>query len=220
MRLMTHASRLLLRAFNINCQFVDITGRAYSGHDRLLLVANHLSYLDVVVIAAHIPAVFITSREIEATPVLGGICKASGCLFVERRRMTSVHVDIDQLTTQLGRGANVMLFPEGSTSDGSTFLRFKSTLVEAAIRSRAKVQPLSLRYLTVDGEPFGERNRDNVAWYGDMAFFPHLVRLLSTRRIDCELVVLPQPTFRAHNDRKQLTTDIKRSIGKAYYRDL
>jgi 1-acyl-sn-glycerol-3-phosphate acyltransferase len=218
MRLTQAVCRILLRTLNINCRVVDLQPRNYTGHDGLLIVANHMSYLDVVLIAAHVPAVFITSREVETTPILGGVCRGAGCVFVERRRMTSVHRDLDQLTAVLNQNANVMLFPEGSTSDGSRFLRFKSTLVEAAVRSRVKIAPICIRYTAVDGVPFGDANRDDVAWYGDMTFFPHLMRVLATRRIDCELAILPAPAFRHHRSRKQLTNEVKRQLAAVYAR--
>ena len=181
-----------------------------------LLLANHMSYLDVVVIAAHAPAVFVTSREVEETPILGLVSRAAGCIFVERRSRATVHRDIDAITAVLNAGHNVVLFPEGSTSNGERFLEFKRTLLESAIRSRCAVLPLCLRYDRVAGRPFGPANRDRVAWYGPMTFFPHLLGLLRTSSVEASLQVLAAPAFRDHKCRKRLSADIERQLAAAY----
>jgi lyso-ornithine lipid O-acyltransferase len=80
----------------------------------------------------------------------------------------------------------VTLFPEGSTSPGDGLMEFKKTLLESAVRSRCRVLPVAIKYLAVDGARYDESTRDTVAWYGDMTFFPHLVRLAATKSIEVD----------------------------------
>jgi len=217
----THLSQLLarfLRRFlNLRCTVVQSGRPLGEAHQGLLLVPNHLSYLDVVVIAAVFPAVFVTSREIEVTPVLGAVTKAAGCVFVERRHKGDILSDIDQLSALLNSGLNVVIFPEGTTSAGDRLMEFKRSLLESAVRSRSRVIPLCLRYDGVDGQSFDASNRDQVAWYGDMKFFPHFWQLMSRRSIDVRLFVLNEVAFRGHRSRKRLTHDVKSQIADCFH---
>jgi 1-acyl-sn-glycerol-3-phosphate acyltransferase len=217
MALVSRFSRLSLRVLDLRVEVDRAAFAGLTGADAKLFIANHISYLDVLVLSAYLPAVFVTSLEVEATPGLGAITKACGCLFVERRNRSRVLGDVQQLSALLNRGVNVMLFPEGSTSDGSRFLEFKKTLLESAVSSRAKVVPLCLRYEQIEGRPFGPQNCDAVAWYGAMAFLPHFLQLLSLESIDATLTVLPTLKFRGHRCRKRLTDEAKASIAEAYF---
>jgi 1-acyl-sn-glycerol-3-phosphate acyltransferase len=209
--------RIMHRILNIRVAFENPSGRTFTGMDGLLLVPNHISYLDVIVIGAYLPSIFVTSREIEATPVLGHVTRAAGCAFVERRHIWDVHRDIDQLAGMLNDGMNVTLFPEGSTSCGDHLMEFKRTLLESAIRSRCRVLPLCVRYERIDGQRYDKGNRDLVAWYGDMTFFPHLWQLMTTRSIDVRLTVLGEVAFRDHKSRKRLSRDAKARIAERFH---
>lgn len=212
MRLQRQFSRVMLRLLKIRVTIEGLNGREFTGEERLLLLPNHISYLDVLVINSLIPAVFVTSREIEATPVLGQMTRAAGCVFVERRHKGDVHRDIDALAQLLNSGYNVALFPEGSTSPGDKLLEFKKTLLESAIRSRCRVLPLCVRYERIGGETYDLSNRDQVAWYGDMTFFPHFWRLMRLSSVEARLAVLEEVPFRGHRSRKRLAGDVKNLI--------
>lgn len=205
-------ARLLLYLIGVRLTIKNPQAFQFTGRDNYLIVANHISYLDVIIMHALIPAVFVTSREVEQTPVLGWICKAAGCLFVERRKRMEVQRDIAQMTAVLGEKLNVVFFPEGSTSNGEAFLPFKRPLLEAAVRSRARVLPVCVNYVSVNGEPVSDNTRDYVAWYGDMTFFPHLVKLLSLRHLHAEIAILEPLPFRQHQCRKQLAENAYRAL--------
>jgi 1-acyl-sn-glycerol-3-phosphate acyltransferase len=207
-------SRLLLRVLNIRCALETESGEASFDRTPCLFLPNHVSYVDALLISAYVPAIFVTSREIEATPVLGQLTRATGCVFVERRHKGDVLRDVDQIAGLLNQGASVTLFPEGTTSPGDRLLAFKKTLLEAAVRSRCRVRPVAIEYLAVDGAPYDSSNRDAVAWYGDMRFFPHLIRLAATRSIDVRMTVMEAVPFRAHGSRKQLAADVRSRIAR------
>lgn len=216
-RLTHELCKVLLKVLNLRCRFEDMAGLATLRDRPLLLLPNHISYVDVIVINAHIPSVFVTSREIEETPVLGWITRAAGCAFVERRNIWQVQDDVVRLAGLLNEGRNVTLFPEGSTSAGDGLMEFKRTLLESAVRSRCLVLPLCLKYERVDERAYDASNRDQVAWYGEMTFFPHLWRLMSTKSIDVRLSVLGEVAFREHKSRKRIAREVKARITERFH---
>jgi 1-acyl-sn-glycerol-3-phosphate acyltransferase len=197
-------SALLLRILGITVE-VDGDLESWSGKKRgTLFLANHVSYVDAILLHSLFPAVFITSREIETTPVLGWITRLVGCSYVERRRRTAVQQDVLTIASLLAKGFNVTLFPEATTSTGLSLLKFRSGLLEALRYSRAEVVPLCIKYQAIDGVSFTRDNCDLVTWYGDMEFFPHFMQLLARRSITVRISLLPRPTFRGHRCRKRL----------------
>ncbi len=197
----------LMRILNIRCEVDDPGGLAATKGRPVLVLPNHISYVDVIIINALFPSVFVTSREIEQTPVLGWITRAAGCAFVERRNVWSVQQDIVQLAGLLNRGHSVTLFPEGSTSNGEHLLEFKKTLLESAIRSSCRVVPVCLRY----------DQAHEVAWHGEMTFFPHLWSLMQTRTIGVRVSVLGEVAFRGHKSRKLIAREVRARIAERFH---
>jgi 1-acyl-sn-glycerol-3-phosphate acyltransferase len=152
-----------------------------------LIAANHVSYLDILVIAAACPAVFVTSVELGRTPLLGLLARLGGSLFVERRKAWGLKKEIALVARVLGEGLPVVLFAEGTTSNGERVRPFKNSLFEAAIAAGADVLPLCLRYTRINGEAVSPHNRDSVFYYGGASFFRHFPRLLSLRSVDVDL---------------------------------
>lgn len=150
-----------------------VSGRA--SHDGpLLYVVNHVSYLDILALGAHLDAVFVAKRDIAGWPLLGRLAKTGQCIFISRRR---VHLksEIETIRSTLVSGRNVILFPEGTTGCGASLLPFKSSLLAAVEHIPGMcVQPVSIAYPDVaNGGP-----DITLAWYGDMTLLPHLWRLL------------------------------------------
>ncbi len=186
LRSIARMSALVLRLLNIR---ITVHGDLKSvGHQ--LVVSNHLSYLDVLVFLRFFPALFITSTEIRDTPVLGHICKLAGCFFVERRRdlrtPETKQQELGDMLEKFRQGFSVFLFPEGTSSDGSSVLPFKGTFFQLAVDTQTPVRPLCLKYLG--------KNRDVPPWYGDMTFPDHLFRVCLQEQIEVSLTVLPEVT--------------------------
>ncbi len=182
-------------------------GRTY------LYAVNHLSYLDILVHGALFPSTFITSREMWATPFLGHICRFAQCFFVDRISRRKLAQEIRAAAALLDRGVPVTLFPEAAAGDGTGVRPFKSPLFKAAAASGAPVLPLTLNYRTLDGVPVGPANRDTVCWYGDMAFFPHVWRLLRHRRIEVDVVVSPPL---AGSDYRELADQTREAVAGSF----
>lgn len=168
----------------LNIKVVHERGSAVKGS---LIVANHMSYVDVLVLAVAYPSLFITSKEIQETPVLGHLAKLGGCFFVERRRSLiypgTKEKELSQMREMIVEGFNVLLFPEGTSSDGSSVLPFKATFFQLACDTKIPVVPVTLKYL-------GEA-RHIVPWYGSMTFVDHLLKICTLKEIVVELKQLP-----------------------------
>ena len=167
---------------------VDVKGNDEALYeDNYLVVCNHMSYVDMMVLAAVYPSVFVTSVDMGEIPFLGQMAEAAGSLFIERRNRDRVEHDIQQIAETLASGLHVTLFPEGTSTNGEQVLPFKKSLLMAAVRADKAILPVTLRYVDIDGDPFGPHNRDKVCWYGKMSFLPHLLELFATRSVRAEV---------------------------------
>jgi lyso-ornithine lipid O-acyltransferase len=143
-----------------------------------LLVTNHLSYLDILVLGSLTPAVFVAKREIKSWPVFGWLTSLSGSVYVNRERRTHAGQAATEIEAALHTGVVVILFPEGTSSDGKTLLPFKSALLEPATRHPHSLSGGWIQYHIDDGD-VGEE----VCYWKNMTLVPHLINLLSKRSI-------------------------------------
>ena len=155
-----------------------------------LLVCNHLSYLDILVISTVTPAIFISKSEVKRWPVFGWFAALSGTLFVDRTKRTDVARLNDEVAQVLEGGGLVVLFPEGTSSDGTNVLPFKSSLLEPATRRNHPLSVAFLNYSLPDGN-VGE----DVCYWGDMTLVPHLLNLFSKPRIGVNVPVTCIPRW-------------------------
>ncbi|MCL4746866.1 MAG: 1-acyl-sn-glycerol-3-phosphate acyltransferase [Burkholderiaceae bacterium] len=152
-----------------------------------MLVANHVSWLDIFVINAHSPCGFVAKAEIARWPLIGTLVARTGTLFIERGRRHAVHETIEHICRRLEAGGRVAVFPEGTTSDGCRLLPFHANLIEAAVRARAAVVPVGLRYL--DGE--GER-ASAIEYVGTTTLLASVWRITGERALSCAIDVLDE----------------------------
>lgn len=167
-----HTSGRLLRIFSAETR---VTGPV---PERGLLICNHLSYLDVIVLGSLVPAVFVARHDVKSWPVFGWLASLAGTVYVNRNRRAHVGQVTDQIQTVLATGVLVILFPEGTSSDGRTVLPFKSSLLEPATQLAHPLSVGWIEYELNDGEVAEE-----VCYWKDMTFFPHLLNLLGKRRV-------------------------------------
>jgi 1-acyl-sn-glycerol-3-phosphate acyltransferase len=156
-----------------------------------LYVANHVSYLDIIVLGRLLDGLFVAKSEIAAWPGIGWLARLGGTLFV-RRSLEHAREQCDMLTGVIEGGSNVILFPEGTSGLGDKLLPLKSTLFEVPYRVAPErnlvVQPVTIAYLEAGGAKCrNRRERSLVAWYGRMTLLPHLWRFLSVRGTVVEL---------------------------------
>ena len=140
-----------------------------------LIAANHLGYVDILVLGSVCPAVFVAKGDVDDWPAFGWLARNAGTIFVSRDNPTEVPVQLRRMEEPLRQGHPVILFPEGTSSSGSSVLPFRSSLLESAVRTGAAVTPASLSYdLHGEGSPGLE-----VSYWGDHVLVPHLLNLLS-----------------------------------------
>ena len=148
-----------------------------SRHRPTLFVVNHCSWVDIPTLGAVLPGCFIAKAEVGAWPGVGLIAKLGRTIFVSRSRET-VAQEQRELEHRLERGDNIVLFPEGTTSDGNRVLPFASAFFTLAFGpARPWVQPVTIVYDELDEQPVRRSDRPMIAWYGDMDLAPHLGQL-------------------------------------------
>jgi 1-acyl-sn-glycerol-3-phosphate acyltransferase len=139
----------------------------------ILIAANHLSYLDIVIASAAVPCVFVAKQEVGNWPFFGPLSKMGGAIYVDRNSRIDAWEAAGEMATRLKEGVPVVLFPEGTSTDGSEVTRFHSTLFEPAVEARLQVVPAAFLY-----EMSGAASELDLCWFGDESFLPHLLRVL------------------------------------------
>jgi len=218
--------RFLCRLFGIR---VRVIGTPVQDQG-VLVVANHTSYLDILVFSAAARLSFVAKAEVATWPFFSTLARLQETVFVERTRRSQTATARDQIRERLLAGDALVLFPEGTSSDGNRVLAFKSALmgaVEATIREdpqgRVKhvlVQPASCAYVGVHGLPMGRENRPLFAWYGDMDLVPHLWECVKTGPIDVVLEFHKPISIDTVGNRKQLAAIAEEVVRKGQARAL
>ncbi|MBN8961050.1 MAG: 1-acyl-sn-glycerol-3-phosphate acyltransferase [Rhizobiales bacterium] len=186
----------------------------------VLILANHASWLDICIITATTPVVFVAKSEVARWPLFGTLAKLQRTVFVDRDRRQQTGEATAQIAGRLLGGEAVVLFAEGTSSDGIRILPFKSALVGSVHQALGTshghdsiaVQPLSLAYTRFDGLPVGRALRERVAWYGDADLIPHFIRVLASGAIDVTLSWGETIPLRAETDRKHVTRTAEAAV--------
>ncbi|MEU9256311.1 1-acyl-sn-glycerol-3-phosphate acyltransferase [Streptomyces sp. NPDC048270] len=196
-------SAALVRAFGIR---ITVHGTPGPGGGRLI-VANHISWLDIPLVAAVLPCRMLAKSDIRAWPVLGRLAGRAGTLFIERERIRALPATVESLTRALLDGDRVTVFPEGSTWCGRAQGAFRRAAFQSALDARVPVQPVRLAYLRCDGEPAGEP-----AFVGDDPLTASLWRIARARGVRAEVTLLPRIPPGRHADRRDLAAAAQRAI--------
>jgi 1-acyl-sn-glycerol-3-phosphate acyltransferase len=183
-------SAFLCRLFGLH---VTVIGRPVRDTG-VLIVANHTSYLDIIVLGGTARVSFVAKSDVEGWFFFGLMAKLYETVFVDRERRARTGAVRDQLRDRLQAGDALVLFPEGTSNDGNAVLPFKSALmgaVESELGTDAAgkvahvpVQPVTLAYVGLHGMPMGRENRPLFAWYGDMDLIPHLWEAVTSGPVD------------------------------------
>ena len=165
---MHFCARVVLPAMGVHYR---VEGQSPAGS--MLIVANHLSYLDIAIASAALPCAFVAKQEIGSWPFFGVLAKMGGAIFVDRGSRGSAWQTAEEMVLRLAEGVPVVLFPEGTSTDGSEVIRFHSTLFAPAVEGRLPVAPAAIYY-----ELRGTGTERDLCWFGDETFLPHLLRVL------------------------------------------
>ncbi|HLO77529.1 MAG TPA: lysophospholipid acyltransferase family protein [Magnetospirillum sp.] len=174
----------------------------------VLYVANHASYLDILILGSVLDACFVAKAEVAGWPGFGFLARIANTVFVDRKRGATAR-ERDQIANRLAAGDALILFPEGTSNDGNRVLPFKSSLFAVAQLTTAAgaplpVQPVSVAYTRLDGRIMGRAFRPFYAWYGDMTLAGHLFQALGLGKPTIEVIFHPTVTIADFADRKAL----------------
>lgn len=202
-----------LRLFRIE---LEVEGD-HEPHHPTLFVANHSSYFDIPILASLLEGSFVAKAEIRSWPLLGLLARLQHSVFIDRR-VAATRDARDEIHRRLAAGHDLILFPEGTTSDGNRLLGFRSALFGIADArlsgGRLTVQPVTLAYTHQNGMPIGHANRARFAWFGDMPLAGHFWSIVRAGRLTV-VVRFHSPVDAARfASRKALAAHCARVIGE------
>lgn len=193
---------------------VIVEGQPHTGN-QVIFISNHMSYLDIPVIGSVLKASFVAKGEVAQWPVFGFLSKLQQTAFVSRSR-TTLGNDKNNLETMLKDGRSMIIFPEGTSTDGRTVVPFKSSLFSIALADDGTdiwLQPMTLSLISVDDrDPVEQTVRDLYAWHGDMTLNPHLAGFGKIRGATIKITFHAPVRARAMPDRKILAQTCYESV--------
>lgn len=187
----------------------------------VLIVSNHISWADIVVLGAVAPMVFVAKSEVSGWPLIGAAARVQKVVFVDRERRQRTGHAVGEIAARLAEGHPVVLFAEGTSSDGNRVLPFRTALIGAAAAAcrssgmtQLALQPMSICYPGFAGLPMGRTQRPRVAWYGDLEFGPHLKDFIRRNDIDAVVTFGAPLVATADQDRKSMARALEREVRK------
>ena len=199
---------------------VTVVGQPSPDHP-LLIAANHQSWADIMVLGRVMPLSFIAKAEVRDWPAFGLLARLQRTVFVERGDRRQTGAQADAIAERLGQGDVMVLFAEGTTSDGNEVLPFKTALfgaAQAALRQAethaVRVQPVSIAYTRANGVPLGRLFRPLAAWPGDVPLGPHLLAFLREGAVDAEVTFGEPLLFEATSDRKLIARAAQERVAR------
>jgi 1-acyl-sn-glycerol-3-phosphate acyltransferase len=189
-----------LKAFNVDAASLG------APPPNSVIVANHLGYLDVLAFAALTPVVFVAKREIASWPVLGWFARTAGTCFIDRKNRADVVRVGQEIAAALAARVSVIVFLEGTSSDGREVLPFKSSLLEPVARNGLRAAPAAVVFAV----PAGFSSANDVCWWGDMTLAPHLFKLGAIPRVAVRVAWGEAAV--ATGDRKTLAAKLREQV--------
>jgi 1-acyl-sn-glycerol-3-phosphate acyltransferase len=149
----------------------------------ILLVSNHISWLDIIVIGQYLPAYFVAKNDISSWPVIGYLARQGGTIFIRRGDKQHIQSTAEKMVLLLKQNCNIIAFPEGTTTQGVEVLNFHSSLFQPALLTKSVIQPVALQYRGAA--------KEHAPFIGDDGFVPHLIKMLMLDKIEVQLSFLP-----------------------------
>jgi lyso-ornithine lipid O-acyltransferase len=182
---------LLLRTIlDIKVSVVGDEGQLERGG--YVIISNHVSYVDGFILGSLFPVVFVSKKEVKSWPIVGAWTTLCGTIFINRQHKQLVPSLIEEISRKMTQEANILLFPEGTSTNGERMLPFQTAPLAAPLRKRAIIVPVTVTYKSVEEKPISVANRDLIYWYGDMNFVNHFWKLLSLRGIEAMVTLQPK----------------------------
>jgi len=199
--------KLVCRVLGIR---VHVSGSVDPGKPALL-VSNHVSWLDIVALSTVAPVSFVAKSEVGTWPFVSLLAKLQRSVFVDRARRTLVKHKAGEIAERLAKGDNIVLFAEGTSSDGNRVLPFRSSLFSAACQASgngaanaAVVHTVVVAYTHLHGLPILRHERPTVAWYGEMDMLSHVWNVLKSGPLDVTISISEPVPLASLSGRKEL----------------
>jgi len=205
--------------YRVLCALLRIRVRVVGNpvRDRaVLFVSNHVSWVDIVVIGSVTPVAFVAKREVASWPLVGITAKMQRTVFVDRGRRHQTGDAVGKIVKRVASGTSIVLFAEGTSSDGNRVLPFRSALL-GAIEDQSGggsilMQPMAITNIRQHGLPMGRQHRPLVAWYGDLDFMPHIKAFIERGVVDA-LVSYGDPVPADRDiDRKAMSKRLEETV--------
>ena len=194
--------KICLRIFGIKIK----TFGKVSINSPILLISNHASYLDIIILGSLFKTSFIAKKEISKWPLLGILAKLQNTIFIDRR-VSSLKNQENQIIKHLNEKKNLVIFPEGTSSDGNRVLPFKSSLFDIFkknLNSKILVQTITIVYKKINGIPMNRIERKNITWHSNMDLIPNIFNVLKKLSIEVEVIFNDEFLPSKEYDRKKL----------------
>jgi 1-acyl-sn-glycerol-3-phosphate acyltransferase len=174
-----------------------------------VFIANHCSWIDIIALGSVLPGCFVAKADVAKWPFIGWIAKLGRTVFVSRGKAGLARERAD-LEARLAAGDNIILFPEGTTSDGTRILRFQSSfLAIAEAPARPVIQLVTIVYDGLDGLPVRRRDRPLISWYGDMDLASHYPGIGRHRSLHATVCLDPEIPAGSFPNRKALSAALE-----------
>ncbi len=174
---------------------VTVSGSEHVTGRGMLIASNHQSYLDIIILASAVPALFVAKKEVRSWPLLGWMATLGGTLYIDRSAFRGAVAAMESIFRALREHVNVVIFPEGTSTNGELIVRFKPALFRSALTAKCSVLPVTITYRSVNGVQADSSNRDLFCWYGAMTFNEHFWTLLSARSMKISVTFHPAIPF-------------------------
>lgn len=184
------------------------------------IVSNHLSYLDGVILGSLFPVIYVSKSEVLKWPLFGWMTMTGDTIFIDRKRRFKSVDFVQEASLMLKRKVNVLVFPEGTSTDGEKLLPFQAIHFQPPLNARCSILPVVINYTKINKEEVNLNNRDKVCWYGQVKFYQHLLRALELGNIEARVVIYPKidlanPSNSGYS-RKDLSFAIHKVISNNY----
>jgi 1-acyl-sn-glycerol-3-phosphate acyltransferase len=189
-----------------------------------LIISRHIGYIDGLVLGGMVPLTFVSKSEIRKWPLIGWVVRVSGTIFVDRQNKSRILQPLRDMESRLKEDLNVLIFPEGTSTDGTRMNPFQTAFFAAPIAARADIIPIIIEYCRIDGKTLDPDSKEIVCWYGTKPFFSHLWNLLKYKRIDVRVTVKEKIRTADYSntsaDRKRLSQHCHDVIRNSVHRNI
>tara|TARA_B100000900_G_C20534458_1_gene697758 strand:- start:108 stop:764 length:657 start_codon:yes stop_codon:yes gene_type:complete len=210
--------KIILRLLSVN---ISINGKM--GDDGTLIVSNHASWIDIFIISSIVKTSFVSKSEVSKWPLVSWLANLQKTIFINRNKPKELVKTASEIQDRISKKQNIVLFPEGTSSDGNKVLPFKSSifiLCELEESKNISIQPMSIAYTKYNGLTMSRIERTLIAWYGDMNLIGHLYKLIRSGTFEVEITFHNRIDISEKKSRKDIAQECETVIRNGFLKSL